>query len=126
MPFRPKNLRVNAIEDVIMLGKEGEDRRNQELGDLLDKATPNEPVPASGRLRDISVYRGVSCAEHSLLSSLDRLGGIGSLHSKAHLEEHLLRNFLRYGSFCNPDAGRVRPDGLEAELEIGAPEVRAA
>jgi hypothetical protein len=67
------------------------------LGDLLDKATPHEPDPASGRLRDISAYRGVSCAEDSLLTSLDRLGGIGSLHSKAHLEEHLLRNFLRYG-----------------------------
>lgn len=67
------------------------------LGDLLDRATPRKPDPASGRLRDTAVYRGVSEAGGRLLTSLDRLGGIEPPHSKGHLEEHLLRNFLRYG-----------------------------
>jgi hypothetical protein len=67
------------------------------LGELLDRCTPNEPDPASGRLRASSVYRGVAQAGAPLLTSLDRLGGDGRPHLKAHLEEHLLRNFLRYG-----------------------------
>lgn len=67
------------------------------LGDLLDRATPNEADPASGRLRDTSIYRGVSRAEDPLLTSLDRLGGLEQPHCKSHLEEHLLRNFIRYG-----------------------------
>jgi hypothetical protein len=67
------------------------------LGDLLDRATPNEPDPASGRLRDTAIYRGVADRDGRLLTSLDRLGGVDPAHSKAHLEEHLLRNFIRYG-----------------------------
>lgn len=66
------------------------------LGELIDRTTPNEPDPASGRLRDTSVYRGVSDPTGRLLTSLDRLDGFEP-HSKAHLEEHLLRNFVRYG-----------------------------
>src|SRR5690606_33291416 len=31
-----------------------------------------------------------------LLTSLDRLGGLDPPHSKADLEEHILRNFVRY------------------------------
>lgn len=69
----------------------------QSLGELVDLATPNEPDPASGRLRDRSVYRGVGDKDWPLLSSLDRLGGTKPPHSKAHLEEHLLRNFMRHG-----------------------------
>lgn len=68
------------------------------LGELFDRCTPNEPDPASGRLRDNSVYRGVPQANARLLTSLDRLGGSEPAHTKAHLEEHLLRNFLRYGN----------------------------
>lgn len=67
------------------------------LGELLDRATPHQPDPASGRLRDASVYRGVSETTDALLSSLSRLGGIEPPHTKVHLEQHLLRNFLRYG-----------------------------
>lgn len=67
------------------------------LGELVDRATPGEPDPASGRLRDSSVYRGVNDASGRLLTSLDRLGEPDEPHSKAHLEVHLLRNFLRYG-----------------------------
>ena len=73
------------------------------LGELLDRTTPNEPDPASGRLRDTSIYRGVSRSEGPLLSSLDRLGGLEQPHSKAHLEEHLLRNFIRYGKPFLPE-----------------------
>jgi hypothetical protein len=67
------------------------------LGQLLDQSTPNEPDPASGRLRDNSVYRGVANQDARLLTSLDRLGGTEPPHTKAHLEEHLLRNFVRFG-----------------------------
>ena len=73
------------------------------LGDLLDKTTPAEPDSASGRFRDMSVYRGVAHKEGPLLSSLDRLGGLDQPHSKTHLEEHLLRNFIRYGKPFLPE-----------------------
>lgn len=66
------------------------------LGELLDQVTPKEPEPASGRRRTYAIYRGVSDTQWSLLTSLDRLGGTESPHSKAHLEEHILRNFIRY------------------------------
>jgi hypothetical protein len=66
------------------------------LSELLDAVTPSTPDPASGRLRDWSVYRGAKDAEWPLLTSLDRLGGANSPHTKAHLEEHILRTFIRY------------------------------
>jgi hypothetical protein len=66
------------------------------LGDLLDKATPAEPDPVSGRRRMYGVYRGVADTQRSLLTSLDRLGGSDPPHTKAHLEAHILRNFIRY------------------------------
>ena len=67
------------------------------LGELVDRATPNEPDQVSGRLRDTSVYRGMSDASGRLLTSLDRLSGAAHPHGKANLETHILRNFLRYG-----------------------------
>ena len=67
------------------------------LGELVDYATPNEPDQASGRLRDTSVYRGMGDSGARLLTRLDRLGGIEPPHTKASLESHVLRNFLRYG-----------------------------
>jgi FRG domain-containing protein len=66
------------------------------LGDLIDKVTPTEPDPKTGRRRDSGVYRGDGDARWPLLTSLDKLGGAGSPHSKADLEEHILRNFIRY------------------------------
>jgi hypothetical protein len=66
------------------------------LGDLLDRATPREPDQASGRFRENAVYRGMGNADWRLLTSLDRLGGVNPPHCKAHLEEHILRNFLRF------------------------------
>lgn len=66
------------------------------LGDLIDKVTPTEPDPRTGRRRDSGVYRGGGDARWPLLTSLDKLGGAGSPHSKADLEEHILRNFIRY------------------------------
>ncbi len=66
------------------------------LGDLIDKVTPTEPDPKTGRRRDSGIYRGDGDARWPLLTSLDKLGGAGSPHSKAELEEHILRNFIRY------------------------------
>ena len=66
------------------------------LGDLIDKVTPTEPDPRTGRRRDSGVYRGDGDARGPLLTSLDKLGGIRPPHSKADLEEHILRNFIRY------------------------------
>ena len=66
------------------------------LGDLIDKVTPTEPDPRTGRRRDSGVYRGDQDAGGPLLTSLDKLSGSASPHSKAELEEHILRNFIRY------------------------------
>src|SRR4051812_25881695 len=66
------------------------------LGDLIDKVTPPEPDPHTGRRRDSGVYRGDRDARWPLLTSLDTLGGARAPHSKAPLEEHILRNFIRY------------------------------
>src|SRR5687767_11372845 len=66
------------------------------LGDLIDKVTPTEPDPRTGRRRDSGVYRGDRDATWPLLTSLDKLGGASCPHSKAELEEHILRNFIRY------------------------------
>jgi hypothetical protein len=65
------------------------------LGELIDSVTPDKPDPITGRRRDAGVYRGVPDVESALLTSLDRLGG-GTPHSKAELESHILRNFIRY------------------------------
>jgi hypothetical protein len=66
------------------------------LGDLIDKVTPTEPDPRTGRLRDSGVYRGDGDASWPLLTSLDKLGGLTPPHAKSDLEEHILRNFIRY------------------------------
>ena len=67
------------------------------LGELIKHATPKTPDVESGRLRDNAVYRGLLDADWHLLTSLDRLGSPPNPpHAKSHLEEHLLRNFLRY------------------------------
>ncbi len=75
----------------------------QSLGELVDLATPREPDPASGRLRENAVYRGVPDRAARLLTTLDRLGGVEPPHTKKHLEEHLLRNFIRYGRKFLPE-----------------------
>ncbi|HEU5171139.1 MAG TPA: FRG domain-containing protein [Gemmatimonadales bacterium] len=66
------------------------------LGQLVDQVTPAAPDPATGRRRDTGVYRGAADARWPLLTSLDRLGGVNPPHAKAGLEEHILRNFIRY------------------------------
>jgi hypothetical protein len=65
------------------------------LGELVDRVTPGIPDPVSGRRRDTGVYRGAADASAPLLTSLDRLGEAGP-HAKADLEEHILRNYMRY------------------------------
>jgi FRG domain len=79
----------HAFEDI-------EEVRVETLGRLLDLVTPGAHDPVSGRLRDTAVYRGSKSPAWPLLTSLDRLGGTSPAHTKAHLEEHILRNFLRY------------------------------
>jgi hypothetical protein len=66
------------------------------VGELIDAVTPPDPDPKIGRRRDTGVYHGASAAWHALLTSLDRLGGTEPPHTKAHLEAHILRNFIRY------------------------------
>ena len=66
------------------------------LGEFVDRVTPLEPDSITGRRRDTGVYRGSSKAESALLTSLDRLGGSHPPHTKAELEEHILRNYMRY------------------------------
>jgi hypothetical protein len=66
------------------------------LGELLDEVTPSEPDPVTGRRRDSGIYRGCFDSGRPLLTSLDRLGGTTPPHSKAGLEAHILRNFVRY------------------------------
>jgi hypothetical protein len=66
------------------------------LGDLMDQVTPSRPNRQTGRRRDTGVYRGMSQAGRPLLTSLDQLGGVNPPHTKADLEEHILRNFIRY------------------------------
>ena len=66
------------------------------LGELVDRVTPSEPDPVTRRRRDSGVFRGSADADLPLLTSLDRLGGAGKPHTKAELEEHILRNFIRY------------------------------
>src|SRR5689334_19173129 len=74
------------------------------LGELIDRLTPREPDPVTGRRRDTGVYRGSGHAEWPLLTSLDRLGGISPPHTKCGLEEHILRNFIRYSRPHFPNA----------------------
>jgi len=66
------------------------------LGDLIAEVTPTEPDPATGRRRGSGIYCGGADASLPLLTSLDQLGGVSRPHSKADLEEHILRNFIRY------------------------------
>jgi hypothetical protein len=66
------------------------------LGELIDRLTPPEPDPVTGRRRDAGVYRGAGDATWPLYTSLDRLGGIEPPHTKRSLEAHILRNFIRY------------------------------
>lgn len=66
------------------------------LTELLERATPTAPDPNTGRYRDTGVYRGSWLGSSPLLTSLDRLGGTHPAHTKADLEEHILRNYIRY------------------------------
>lgn len=66
------------------------------LGEFIDVVTPREPDRQTGRRRDTGVYRGASNAARPLLTSLDRLGGMDPPFTKLALEEHILRNFIRY------------------------------
>lgn len=66
------------------------------LGEFIDRVTPETPDPITGRHRDTGVYRGSADAVAPLLTSLDRLGGVNPPHTKSDLEEHVLRNYMRY------------------------------
>ena len=70
--------------------------RIHSLGELLDRVTPDAPDSVTGRRRDSGVYRGVGDSRWPMLTSLDRLGGVDPPHTKCGLEEHVLRNFIRY------------------------------
>jgi len=74
------------------------------LSELIAQVTPTEPDPTTRRLRDSGIYRGGADAGWPLLTSLDTLGGVAPPHTKADLEEYILRNFIRYSRpfFRNP------------------------
>jgi len=72
------------------------EREVTSLGDLIDQVTPARPHLDTGRWRDNGVYHGALDATWPLLTSLDRLGGVAPPHTKAHLEAHILRNFIRH------------------------------
>jgi hypothetical protein len=76
------------------------------LGEFIDVVTPRDPDPQTGRRRDTGVYHGAADARRPLLTSLDRLGGLEPPHTKADLEEHILRNFIRYS---RPHLDEARP-----------------
>jgi hypothetical protein len=63
---------------------------------LIDAVTPAEPDAKTGRRRDVGIYRGMNDPDWPLLTSLDQLGGVNPPHMKADVEEHVLRNFIRY------------------------------
>jgi hypothetical protein len=86
------------------------------LGEFIDVVTPREPDPQTGRRRDTGVYHGASNAARPLLTSLDRLGGLEPPHTKADLEEHILRSFIRYS---RPHLDEARPHN-DWELLIAA------
>jgi hypothetical protein len=91
------------------------------LGDLIDKVTPTEPDPRTGRRRDTGVYRGASEAGRPLLTSLDRLGGVNPPHTKRTLEAHILRNFIRYSRPHLPAAPVNEWEVLVAAQHHGVP-----
>jgi hypothetical protein len=93
----------------------------QSLGDLIDKVTPTEPDPRTGRRRDTGIYRGASDASRPLLTSLDRLGGLNPPHSKRELEGHILRNFIRYSRPHLPTAPVNEWEVLVAAQHHGVP-----
>jgi hypothetical protein len=68
----------------------------ESLGEFVDGVTPDQPDAVTGRRRDTGVYRGAPHAYAPLLTSLDRLGGTHPPHTKADLEEHVLRSYIRY------------------------------
>jgi hypothetical protein len=70
--------------------------RINSLGDLIDAVMPAEPDAKTGRRRDVGIYRGMDDPDWPLLTSLDQLGGVNPPHTKADVEEHVLRNFIRY------------------------------
>ena len=91
------------------------------LGDLINQATPPKRDPVSGRRRVNHVYRGVADTKWSLLTSLDRLGGCEPPHTKAHLEEHILRNFMRYARPFLPQTNSSHWELLVSAQHHGAP-----
>jgi hypothetical protein len=80
------------------------------LSELIAQVTPSDPDPGTGRRRSKVVYRGAADASWPLYTSLDTLGGVNPPHSKADLEEHILRNFIRY---ARPHLGTTPVDEWE-------------
>lgn len=91
------------------------------VGQLVDALTPREADPVTRRRRDSGVYHGASSPEQPLLTSLDRLGGTEPPHGKAHLEAHILRNFIRYSHPYLPGARPSDWECLVIAQHYGAP-----
>jgi FRG domain len=91
------------------------------LSELIAEVTPTDPDPATGRRRGNVVYRGAANASWPLLTSLDTLGGAHPPHTKADLEEHILRNFIRYARPYFGSAQVNEWETLVAAQHHGAP-----
>lgn len=91
------------------------------LGEFIDRVTPATPDRVTGRRRDTGVYRGASDADAPLLTSLDRLGGTNPPHTKAELEEHVLRNYVRYSRPHVRDTATSDWDELFSAQHHGVP-----
>jgi hypothetical protein len=91
------------------------------LGELIDAITPPEADPVTRRRRDSGVYHGSKGPRRPLLTSLDRLGGTEPPHTKAHLEGHILRNFVRYSRPYLPAGPTNEWEFLVIAQHYGAP-----
>ncbi len=85
-PIMQEDCSLNSIAEITV----------SSVSDLLNHCTPQAPDPASGKLRNRFVYRGLDDEAYPLLSSLSRQGGTSPPHTKCDLEYHILRNFVRY------------------------------
>jgi hypothetical protein len=89
-PFSPAGVHLtHRSSDMIVVPAP----RIRTVGELIDRAIPERQQKPTGHYRVNAVYHGPDSAE-PLLTSLDKLGGIP--HAKGEVEEHILRNSIRY------------------------------
>ena len=95
------------------------------LGDLIDKVTPTEPDPRTGRRRDSGVYRAAQSSTFTLCSdkrqSFDRFlegHGLGTALTKFVIPAKETARFRDQLDLVSVDERRLFPDldGVAAEM----------